>query len=87
VTLGGNIFGSITLLYSTQSKTTALEVKEVQHKHNAIIITTIHTHLPNHCLEILLTRGDAKEVRHLADHLKVIRGVENLQISAVKSSE
>jgi CopG family nickel-responsive transcriptional regulator len=87
VTVGGDIFGSVTLLYSTQSKSTALEVKEVQHKHNSIIITTIHTHLPRHCLEILLTRGNAKEVRHLADHLKVIRGVENLQISAVKANE
>ena len=87
INVGGEIFGSITLLYSTQSKSTAFEVKEVQHNHNAIIVTTLHTHLPRHCLEILLTKGDAKAVRHLADHLKVIRGVENLQINAVKANE
>ncbi len=84
IPFGGEIFASITLLYSTQSKTTSLEVQDIQHKHNDIIVTTLHSHLPNHCLEILLTKGDAKSVQHLADHLKVIRGVESLRISAVK---
>jgi len=83
LTLGGDIFASITLLYSTNSKTTSLEVQQIQHDHNDIIVTTLHTHLPHHCLEVLLTKGKVQSVKHLADHLKVIRGVESLQISAV----
>ncbi|MHA1917262.1 MAG: nickel-responsive transcriptional regulator NikR [Candidatus Ranarchaeia archaeon] len=84
--LGSDVFASITLIYSTHSDSTSLEVKKIQHDHNDIIITTVHSHMKNRCLEVIITKGDSNKIKHLVDHLNVVRGVENVQISVVKTN-
>ena len=43
---------------------------------HGLIVTTLHVHLDHHnCLEMLVLKGKAGDLRELADQLRSIRGV------------
>ncbi|HIQ37999.1 MAG TPA: nickel-responsive transcriptional regulator NikR, partial [Desulfocapsa sulfexigens] len=45
-------------------------------------VSTTHVHMDHHnCLEVIIVRGKAGEVRRLADSLTAMRGVRNACLS------
>jgi CopG family nickel-responsive transcriptional regulator len=50
----------------------------VQHDHHHSIISTLHAHLDHHnCLEVLVVRGRADEIKKMADLLIAAKGVKH----------
>ena len=50
----------------------------MQHGHFASIVSTMHIHLDGHnCLEVLVVRGKADEIRRIADRLIGTKGVKH----------
>ena len=48
------------------------------HDHHDLSLSAMHVHLDHgSCLEVAVLRGDAHEVRHLADHVIAERGVRH----------
>jgi CopG family nickel-responsive transcriptional regulator len=48
------------------------------HDHHDLSVSTLHVHLDHDaCLEVNVLRGEAREVRHLAEHVIAERGVEH----------
>jgi CopG family nickel-responsive transcriptional regulator len=46
------------------------------------VVSTLHVHLDHHnCLEVLILRGRAKQVRHLADLLISVKGIQHGQLA------
>jgi CopG family nickel-responsive transcriptional regulator len=69
--------GVVTLIYDHHAGRIAERLTALQHDHVASVVTTTHVHLDAHrCLEVILLRGTAAEVRHLADGLIGVKGVE-----------
>jgi CopG family nickel-responsive transcriptional regulator len=69
--------GVVTLIYDHHAGKVAERMTSLQHEHVASVVTTTHVHLDAHrCLEVILLRGTVAEVRHLADGLIGIKGVE-----------
>jgi CopG family nickel-responsive transcriptional regulator len=51
---------------------------EQQHTHHNQIISALHVHLdPHNCLEVLVARGKAYEVKQIADELIGVKGVKH----------
>lgn len=69
--------GVLTLIYDHHAGRVAERLTELQHEHLDRVVTTTHVHLDAHrCLEVILLRGTASQVRDLADGLIGTKGVE-----------
>jgi CopG family transcriptional regulator, nickel-responsive regulator len=70
--------GTLTLVYNHHQRELGEKLTEYQHHNLRMIVSTLHIHLSHHlCLEVLLLRGKAKEIRKIADGLIATRGVRN----------
>ena len=69
--------GVVTLIYDHHVGRIARRLTDLQHHHLDRVVTTTHVHLDAHrCLEVILLRGPARQIRSLADDLIGTKGVE-----------
>lgn len=77
-TLGGEIAGTITLLFDHHKPSLQRLLTDVQHDHTDLIVSTLHVHLDHdNCLEVLVVRGDSGRIRVLCDALVGAKGVKH----------
>ena len=77
------VIGVITLVYDHHQRQLQDKITEVQHDYHHHITSTTHVHMDHHnCLEVIIVRGRAVEVRALAEKLQSLRGVKDCQLSA-----
>lgn len=70
--------GTVTLVYDHHTRDLADKLTEQQHDQHDLIIAALHAHLDHHnCLEVIVVKGRADQVRHLADNLIGTRGVKH----------
>ncbi len=69
-------FGTITLVYDHHQPGLQQKLTDLQHRSGKIIVATSHVHIDHHhCLEALIVRGKAGELKHFADRLIGTKGV------------
>ncbi len=74
----GDVVGSLTLLYDHDIRGVSDRLTNLQHDHAAHILTSMHVHLDEHnCLEVLVIRGRAEEVKKISDQLISSRGAKH----------
>ena len=79
---GGNVAGTITLVYDHHRRDLLNALTDVQHDYHNLIISSQHIHLDhNNCLEIIVVKGKPKEIEGLANKLKSTKGVKHGQLS------
>lgn len=79
---GKEVTGVITYVYDHHQRQLQDRVTEVQHHHHDIVVATTHVHLDHdHCLEVAIVKGQAEQVRVLADQLKALRGVQSARLA------
>ena len=70
--------GTVTLVYNHHVRDLSDKLTEQQHAHHDQIVSTLHVHLDAHnCLEVLVLRGKAREVKKIADELIGVKGVKH----------
>jgi CopG family nickel-responsive transcriptional regulator len=70
------VTGAITFLYNHHDREVLSKITDIQHDFQPFIISTQHIHLDHdHCLEIIATRGHAREIKRLADTISAVKGV------------
>lgn len=70
--------GTVTLVYNHHVRDLADKLTEHQHHHHHRIISAMHVHLdPHNCLEVLVVRGNAQEIKRIADELIGVKGVKH----------
>jgi len=68
----------LALLYDHESMELAQRLTHMQHHLTAQIVSSLHVHLDEHnCLEVLVMRGEADDLRAAADRLISTRGVKH----------
>jgi len=76
------VVGTITLLYNHLQRQLSERLTQLQHHHHHQIMATTHIHLDETmCVEMILARGRASELRHLLSHLQQQRGVVHATLS------
>jgi len=74
----GLVTGTVTLLYNHHVRLLSEKLTELQHQYHHQILSTLHVHLDHdNCLEVVIVKGEAAEVRQLADRLIAARGVKH----------
>lgn len=76
---GGQVYGTVTLMYDHHSPCTAKDLTSVQHDHGKNIVCTTHVHVDRDtCLECIVLRGDASCVRAFVDSVGKIKGLKSI---------
>jgi CopG family nickel-responsive transcriptional regulator len=74
--------GTITLVYDHHQRQLSAKLTDVQHDHHDIVLATTHVHL-NHdlCAETIMLRGQASQIRAMADTMRKQKGVLHATLS------
>ena len=81
------IAGAITLVYDHHARNLQAKLTDIQHDSEGLIVSVMHVHLGHHdCLEVLVVRGPADQVRGLADKLAAVRGVKHGRLTITTTS-
>ena len=70
--------GTITLIYNHHKRELPETLTNIQHKYHTSMVSTLHVHLDSHnCLEVLVVKGKANEIKIIADMLIGTKGVKH----------
>jgi CopG family nickel-responsive transcriptional regulator len=76
------VAGVITYLYDHHKRELVDKLMDIQHDYFDRIITTQHIHVDHHrCLEVILVKGKANEIKELADRVQALKGVLHLNLT------
>ena len=82
----GRKAGVLVMVYDHDVKGLEDELVEAQHHHRSVINSVLHVHLSDkECLEAVAVKGEAEDIRHLAQELATRKGVKHLRSTIVSS--
>lgn len=82
----GRKAGVLVMVYDHDVKGLENELVEAQHHHRNVINSVLHVHLSNkECLEAVAVKGEAEDIKHLAQELAIRKGVKYLRSTIVSS--
>lgn len=74
--------GTISLVYDHHKRELSKTLLEMQHRNYLAILSSLHIHLDEHnCLEVIVVKGKAKEIKKISDRLIGTKGVKHGQLS------
>ena len=80
--------GTITLVYDHHTRELADTLTDLQHRFHKAILSSTHVHLDGHnCIEVVIVRGRARDLKEIADRLIGTRGVKHGRFTATTSGE
>ena len=85
---GKEVVGVISLVYDHHQYQLQERITELQHGFHHQIVSATHIHMDHdNCLEVIIVRGKAREVRDLAEKLTAIRGVKDGNLAMSSTGE
>ncbi|MDL1970202.1 MAG: nickel-responsive transcriptional regulator NikR [Candidatus Desulfofervidaceae bacterium] len=84
----GVVTGVIILVYNHEKRELVNTLINLQHRFLGTVISTLHIHLSRHeCLEVIVAKGEVKDLRTLTDNLTSIKGVKQSQFRIISPSD
>ncbi len=72
------VAGAISMVYDHHRRGILEKLMDVQHTFGSVIVSTQHVHLDHdHCLEIVVVKGQAADIQKLVAALKSVKGVKH----------
>jgi CopG family nickel-responsive transcriptional regulator len=70
--------GTVSLVFDHHTRDLSDKLTEHQHSHHREIVSALHVHLDaHHCLEVVVLKGRAGDIKRLADELIGTKGVKH----------
>jgi CopG family nickel-responsive transcriptional regulator len=80
--------GTITLVYSHDTRELTDNLTDLQHHYHSSIISSMHIHLDEHnCLEVIVVKGKAKDIKTIADRLIGTKGVKHGKLTVTTTGK
>ena len=80
----GTNAGVLVMVYDHEVKGLEDALIETQHKHSHVVSSSLHVHLSEReCLEAVAVKGDADEIRKLAQELATKKGVKQVRSTII----
>ncbi|XPV75239.1 MAG: nickel-responsive transcriptional regulator NikR [Desulfovibrio sp.] len=74
----GELAGTLALVYDHHHRGLSQKLTQIQHDDHDVILSTLHVHLDHHnCLEVLVLKGNAEQLKRLSDRLISTKGVKH----------
>jgi CopG family nickel-responsive transcriptional regulator len=78
----GDRVGVITIVYSHAKSGLEDNLTDIQHEYGGIIQSSMHVHLDHdNCLEVVVLRGEGKDVRKAAESMMALKGVKHVKLT------
>ncbi len=75
---GGEVVGTITIVYDHHKRGVMEKLAALQHVHHAKIASSTHIHLDHeNCLEVIVVRGNPLDIKEVADNMIALKGVSH----------
>ena len=82
----GKMAGVLVMVYDHDVKGLEDDLIESQHHHRNIINSVLHVHLSDkECLEAVAVKGDAEDIRKLAQEMATRKGVKQVRSTIISS--
>ncbi|MCU1260647.1 MAG: transcriptional regulator, CopG family [Bryobacterales bacterium] len=82
------VVGTVTLVYDHNVRMLSERLTDMQHDHHQQILSTLHVHLDHdNCLEVLVVKGQAKNVQTIAEKLISTKGVKHGRLTITTSGK
>ena len=82
------VAGTISLVYDHHKRGTMEKLVDVQHDFGDLIVCSQHVHLDHHnCMEVLVVRGQAAEIRDILTKLKAVKGIKHSALMMATTGE
>lgn len=82
---GKDVFGVITILYHHHKRDLKSRLTDVQHSRHHMILSTLHIHLDEeNCLEVIVVKGEGKEIEELKENIRNIKGVKHCSLNITR---
>jgi len=80
--------GVLAILYDHHVRELAEELTEIQHEFGSMVISSVHVHLDHvNCLEAIVVRGKASQIRSFTDRVIGIHGVKHGQLCMTSTGQ
>lgn len=80
----GHCVANLSYVYNHHERELAERLTRLQHAHHDLTVAAMHTHLDHeNCLETVILKGLASEVRHFADSLTAESGVRHGKLNVI----
>ncbi len=80
--------GTITLVYSHDTRELNDILNDIQHHYHQLVISTTHIHLDGHnCLEVIIVKGKSEDIKVVADRLIGTKGVKHGKLTATTTGK
>ena len=74
----GEGIGSLTLVYDHHASDLTDKMNDLQHDHHDLIVSVLHVHISHDdCMEVIVLRGEIKNIRVVAESLLSLKGVKH----------
>lgn len=78
----GERVGVITIVYSHVQRGLEGNLTDIQHEFSSIIQSSMHVHLDHdNCLEVIVLRGEGKDVKTAAERMMALKGVKHVKLT------
>ena len=79
---------TLTLVYDHHRTNLSEKLLELQHEHADMVVSTMHVHLDHdNCLEVIVLRGRAGALQHMASALRGLKGIHRGQLVLARTAE
>ena len=84
----GERVGTISLVYDHNQRGLVNSLMEIEHEFSGMIRSSIHMHI-NHdmCLEVLMVRGEGRDVKAVTEKIMALRGVKHVKLTTIIPEE
>ncbi len=80
--------GTITIVYSHDIRELPDTLADLQHHYHHSIISSMHIHIDSHnCLEVIIVKGKAKDIKAIADRLIGTKGVKHGKLTVTTTGK
>lgn len=76
--VGTEVVGTLTIVFNHHASEVQETLHTIQHSYLGIVVSSMHVHLDEgNCLEVIILRGEATDVRLVADRIAGTKGVKH----------
>ena len=84
----GDRMGVVSVIYDPHYTDVLGNIMDIQHSFLEEINATMHIHMSDkNCLEVIVVKGDANQIRDLTEQLMRLNGVEHVKLTTTVSTE
>ena len=83
----GDRVAVITIIYTHKQRGLNDELLDIQHSSLGLLGTSLHVHLDHdNCLEILLARGNIREIKKITEDIMSLKGVKHVKLTTTSKT-